>query len=122
MTRLNITYDLLQKAKLSSNIISLETQKIDENKNNYRKDEIIRCSNQIYFVICNSCYWCASYFGINDLESLSTSSPHVLDCYVCNSHKTELIPISTDESFRIKYSSTKGMEMEFYKSNNIVVR
>jgi hypothetical protein len=122
MTRLNITYDLLQKAKLSSNIISLETQKIDENKNNYRNDEIIRCSNQIYFVICNSCYWCASYFGINDLESLSTSSPHVLDCQICNSHNTELIPISTDESFRVEYSATKGMKMEFYKSSNIVDR
>jgi hypothetical protein len=121
MTRLNITYDLLQKAKVSSNAISLETQKIDENKNNYRNDENIRCSNQIYFVICNSCYWCASYFGIKNSGSLSTSSPHVLDCHVCNSHNTELIPISTDESFRIEYT-TKGMEMEFYKSNNTVVR
>jgi hypothetical protein len=118
MTRLNITYDLLQKAKLSSNTISLETQKIDENKDSYQNEEIIRYSNQIYFVICNSCYWCASYFSINDSESLSTSSSHVLDCQICNSHNTELIPISTDDSFRIKYSATKGMEMEFYKSNN----
>jgi hypothetical protein len=118
MTRLNLTYDLLQKTKVSSNIVSLETQKVDENKNNYRNYEIIRCNNQIYFVICNSCYWCASYYNITDLESLSTSSPHVLDCHVCNSHNTELIPITTDESFRIKYGATKGMEMEFYKSNN----
>jgi hypothetical protein len=122
MTTLNITYDLLQEAKVSSNAVGLGTQKIDENKNNYRNDKIIRCSNQIYFVICNLCYWCASYFSIDDLESLSTSSSHVLDCQSCNSHNTELIPISTDESFRMEYSATKGMEMEFDKSNNIVVR
>jgi Zn finger protein HypA/HybF involved in hydrogenase expression len=78
--------------------------------------------NKIYFVICNSCYWCASYFGTDDLESLSGSSSHVLDCPTCNSHNTEVMPIATDESFRIEYSLTRGMEMEFYRSNKIVVR
>ena len=75
-----------------------------------------------YFVICNSCYWFASYFGIDDLESLSGSSSHVLDCHVCNSHNTELMPISNDESFRIEYSQTRGMEIEFHRSNKVVVR
>jgi hypothetical protein len=32
------------------------------------------------------------------------------------------MPISSDESFRIGYSQTKGMEMEFYRGNNIVDR
>jgi hypothetical protein len=78
--------------------------------------------NTIYFVICNSCYWCASYFDIDNLEYLSASSSHVLDCHVCKSHNTELMPISTDESFKIRYNVTRGIEIEFYKSNNIVVR
>jgi hypothetical protein len=108
MVRLNIVYDLLQTTKLSSN--TLETSRI------------LQPVDKIYFVICNSCYWCASYFGIDDLESLSASSSHVLDCHVCNSHNTELMPILNDESFRIEYSATKGMEIEFYKSNNVVVR
>jgi hypothetical protein len=91
-------------------------------------NKILQSISQIYFVICNSCYWCATYFGIDDLESLSasssssSSSSHVLACHVCNSHNTELIPISTDESFRIEYSLTRGTEIEFYKSNNVVVR
>ena len=101
-TRLNIVYDFpLKKIELPPNTIE---------------------NNKIYFVICNSCYWCASYFGINDLESLSGSSSHVLDCHVCNSHNTELMPISNDESFRIEYSLTRGMELEFYKSNKVVPR
>jgi hypothetical protein len=108
-TRLNIVYDLpLKKIKLSP--ITIENNKI------------LQPIDKIYFVICNSCYWCASYFGLDDLESLSGSSSHVLDCPICNSHNTELMPISNDESFRIEYSLTRGMELEFYKSNKVVPR
>ena len=46
----------------------------------------------------------------------------LFDYYICNSHNTELMPISSDESFKIEYSQTKGMEMEFYRGNNIVDR
>ena len=90
--------------------------------NTIENNEILQPIDKIYFVICNSCYWCASYFGIDDLESLSGSSSHVLDCPICNSHNTELMPIATDESFRIGYNLTRGMEMEFYKTNKVVVR
>jgi hypothetical protein len=98
---------LLQTTKLSSSIIE--------------NNEILQPIDKIYFVICNSSYWCATYFGIDDLESLSASLSHVLECHVCISHNPELIPISTDESFRIEYSA-KGMEMEFYGSNDVVAR
>ena len=108
-TRLNMVYDLpLKKTKLSPTTIE--------------NNKILQHIDKIYFVICNSCYWCASYFGIDDLESLSGSSSHILDCPICNSHNTELMPISTDESFRIEYSLTRGMELEFYKSNKVVPR
>jgi hypothetical protein len=112
MVRLNLVYDLIQTTKLSSNTIDV----IKED------DTILRSINKIYFVICNSCYWCATYFGIDDLDSLSASSSHVLDCHICNSHNTELIPISTDESFKIEYNVTRGMEIEFYRNNNVVDR
>ncbi len=100
---LNITYDiLLKKTKLSSKPINTEGE----------INNVIQPVNHIYFVICNSCCWCASYFGTDNIESLS----HVLNCNVCNSH-TELIPIGTDESFRIKYNHALVKEIEFYKSH-----
>ena len=34
----------------------------------------------------------------------------------------QLMPIATDESFRIEYSLTNGMELEFYKTNKVVSR
>jgi hypothetical protein len=56
--------------------------------------------------------------GIDALES----SSQVLGCHVCNSRDTEQISISTNESFRIDYNISWGMEMEFYRSNDIVDR
>lgn len=105
-TVLNIVYDLLQTAKISSNTIDKANNKISPP------------INKIHFVICNSCYWCASYFSIDYLDS----SLQVIRCHVCNSHNTELVPISSNESFRIKYNITRGMEMEFYRNNKVVDR
>jgi hypothetical protein len=92
MVRLNLVYDLLQTAKISSSTVDTKREKH---------------SDQICFVICNSCYWCATYFGID----VSLSSPLV--CHGGGLHNTELMPISTDESFRIEYSPKRGMELEF---------
>jgi hypothetical protein len=103
---LNIAYELLQTTKLSSNTISKKYDKFHSHV------------NKVYFVICNSCYWCASYFSIDDLES----SSQALRCHLCNSHNTELIPISSNESFCIDYNVTRGMEIEFYRDNEIVDR
>jgi hypothetical protein len=101
MVRFNLVYDLLQTTKISS---SSSTGNVERKK----------YTDQIYFVICNSCYWCATYFGF-DKSLLSSSSSSRLACHGCSLCNTELIPISTDESFRIKYNPTRGMEVEFYR-------
>ena len=87
-----------------------------------KNNEILRHINHHYFLICNSCLWCATYFGIGNLESLCASQTHALSCHICNSCNTELIPISADVSSRMEYSVTSGMEMEFYRTNNVIDR
>ncbi|HZD35503.1 MAG TPA: hypothetical protein VE130_09890 [Nitrososphaeraceae archaeon] len=109
MIKPNLAYDLLQSNKLSSNTANIKKRD---------NDGILQPIDRIYFVICNSCYWCASYFSIDDLDS----SLQVLSCHLCNSHNTEVIPISSNESFRIDYSVTRGTEIEFYRGNQIVDR
>jgi hypothetical protein len=102
--RLNFEHDsLLQRTKLSSDALD---------------KDVGRPVNHIHFVICNSCYWCASYFGIDNIKT----SSQVLRCHLCNSYNTELTPILSNESFRINYNVTRGMELEFYRSNDIVDR
>ena len=91
---LNIVYDLLQTTKLSSKAIE--------------NNESVKPTNKIYFVICNSCYWCASYFSVNN--------SCVLNCHACSSPDTELILIRIDESFRTDYSRTRRIELEFLRN------
>ena len=98
--RNNIAYELpLKKTNLSFPPINTKRE-INCNK---------QTSNHIYFVICNSSFWCASCFG--------SDNSHLLRCHKCSSSNTEFIPIATDESFRIEYDHTRGMEIEFYKND-----
>ena len=85
-------------------------------------NNILRHIDHIYFLVCNSCFWCATYFGVDDIESLSASPTHALSCHICNSCNTELMPISADVSSGIEYDVISGMEMEFYRTNNVIDR
>jgi hypothetical protein len=100
----------------------METVGLNRAANDSYDNKILQHADHIYFLVCNSCLWCATYFGIDDLESLSDSSTHALSCQLCNSCNTELMPISADVSSRMKYDITTEMEMEFYRTNNIVDR
>lgn len=111
--QLTRTSDFLGKTKPSS-ITTINAKR--ENKS------IRKRSNKLYFQICNSCYWCTTYFGIRDLETLSESSSHVLNCQFCNSHNTNLMPVSPSDSFKVEYNITRDMEIEFCNSTNISVR
>jgi hypothetical protein len=79
-------------------------------------------SNKLYFQICNSCYWCTTYFGIRDLETLSESLSNVLDCQYCNSHNTNLMPVLPVDSFGKEYDITRDMEIAFHKNTSVSVR
>ncbi|MGA9840951.1 MAG: hypothetical protein WBP64_03270 [Nitrososphaeraceae archaeon] len=61
----------------------------------------------INFLICNSCYWCASvYSNMNNLANAK--------CPVCDdSSNLESIPISKKESFKINHNSKSGVVLEF---------
>jgi hypothetical protein len=96
---------------------------LTQTTNHSSHTEILRHIDYFYFLICNSCYWCATYFGINDLTSLSASPTHGLSCHICNSCNTEIMPISAaDVSSRTEYGITSEMEIEFHRTNNVIER
>jgi hypothetical protein len=107
------TSDFLGKTKPSS-ITTVNAKR--ENRS------IRKRSNKLYFQICNSCYWCTTYFGIRDLETLSESSSNVLDCQYCNSHNTNLMPVLPADSFRMEYDITRDMEIAFHKNTSVSIR
>ena len=65
-------------------------------------------SNERNFLICRSCFWCASH--INKMHSV----PEV--CPSCRDVKIESVPISFDETYRLDYDAKRGLTFEFART------
>jgi hypothetical protein len=65
-------------------------------------------SLQPTFILCDRCYWCATYFGNTRIQTDN-------NCPQCNANSNELIsfPIVPNESFTFGYNQKRGVEMEF---------
>ena len=61
-----------------------------------------RFSEGIFFLLCNSCYWCASEMGGRLIKS----------CPACN-HQLEQLPIAGGELFRFDYGQMRGVRLDF---------
>ena len=60
-------------------------------------------NNQRYFVLCNSCFWCASY-----LRHMGT-----IRCPRCKNEITEFMPIRSEETFLFQYDRKRGVSLQF---------
>jgi hypothetical protein len=68
------------------------------------------------FILCDSCYWCATYFD-------KTRIPVDNNCPQCSANNNELtsFPIMSNESFTFDYNDKLGVELGFKprrKDNN----
>ena len=65
-------------------------------------------SLQPKFILCNRCYWCATYFGNTRIQADN-------NCPQCNANSNELtsFPIALNELFTFGYNRKRGGEMEF---------
>jgi predicted Zn-ribbon and HTH transcriptional regulator len=72
------------------------------------RDGSIKSSGEPIFVLCDKCYWCATYFGNTRIQADN-------NCPQCNANSNELtsLPIAANESFTFGYSEKRGVEMEF---------
>ena len=60
--------------------------------------------NERNFLICRSCFWCASY--INKMPSVFDACPS------CKDVKIESVPVSFDETYRLHYDTKRGVTLE----------
>ena len=60
------------------------------------------------FILCDSCYWCATYFD-------KTRTPVDNTCPQCGANNNELtsFPIMSNEAFTFDYNDKHGVELEF---------
>ena len=70
---------------------------------------IARISKKIDFLLCNSCFWCASYL---DLRSFG-----VIECPSCKENTIERMPLSANDVYLFDYNRVTGVILEFSNYN-----
>jgi hypothetical protein len=75
---------------------------------------IARISNKIDFLLCNSCFWCASYLNLRSFG--------VIDCPSCDENTIERMPLSANDVYSFDYNRVTGVILEFsnYNKGSIV--
>jgi hypothetical protein len=72
-----------------------------------------RISDEVYFLICQSCFWCASYIGANTFTT--RTAPPTTKCPICSRENLESMSIADNEGYRFDYNSKRGIILEFLK-------
>jgi hypothetical protein len=58
------------------------------------------------FILCDTCFWCATYFGKFMLPAENR-------CPICLDTELSSFPILPDESFSFNHSQKRGVELKF---------
>ena len=86
---------------------------ISDNNNDDRYISGNKVDKGINFLMCNTCFWCASIYSSIYSNASSISNTRCPLCY--DNNGLESIPISKDESFRINYNPKTGVVLEFLR-------
>ena len=75
---------------------------------------IARISTKRDFLLCNSCFWCASYLNLRSFG--------VIDCPSCDENTIERMPLSANDVYSFDYNRVTGVILEFsnYNKGSIV--
>ena len=90
--------------KSSTSLINHDSQSLIANTH----DDHIRPSSAPVFILCDRCYWCATYFNNARIRTDNI-------CPQCNANNNQLtsFPIAPNESFTYNYNEKRGVELEF---------
>jgi hypothetical protein len=103
-----IETSLVQDEKEANHITST-SEEISEigTSNSMRQMNVKKLVTQVQFLLCPSCFWCASYIGLQS----NKNSKILIHCIVCKNDKIESLPISINKSYRFDYSKSYGKEL-----------
>ena len=103
---LNVTLKIKAEEELSSRCI------VDSNQDNISGRKT-RISDEIYFLLCQSCFWCASYTSPFLYKRMTKET--ITKCPPCNEENIESLPIAENEKYRFDYDRKCGVTMEFFR-------
>jgi hypothetical protein len=68
------------------------------------RNEMKLAFRQPHFLLCSSCFWCASYLNFRDTVEV---------CPSCVNGKVESMPLSDNEIYTFRYDVIRGVTLEF---------
>jgi hypothetical protein len=72
-----------------------------------------RISEDPYFLLCQSCFWCASYISPQIPNRITKQV--ITKCPSCIVGNIESLPIAKNEEYRFGYDTKRGVTMEFLR-------
>jgi hypothetical protein len=73
-----------------------------------------RISEETYFLLCQSCFWCASYISPQIPNRITKQV--ITKCPSCIEGNIESLPIAGNENYRFHNDKKRGITMEFLRS------
>ena len=70
-----------------------------------------RISEETYFLLCRTCFWCASYISPQIHNRITKQV--ITKCPSCIGGDIESLPIAKNEEYRFGYDTKRGVTMEF---------
>jgi hypothetical protein len=86
-----------------------DTHLLPSKQNNLMEGSLILHPGQTNFLICQSCFWCASY-----LYGSCKVPERCPTCGNSNNNNIESIPISMEEAFEFEYNPLHGLSLNFF--------
>jgi hypothetical protein len=79
-----------------------------------------RIADEIHFLICQSCFWCASYippkmFSRTTKATKDISGIDITKCPSCIEGDIESLPITENEEYKFDYDTKRGVMLEFLR-------
>lgn len=71
-----------------------------------------RISDEVYFLICKSCFWCASYIS-SQMPGINNYTTTMPNCPACLEETIESLPIALNEEYKFDYNNERGVILEF---------
>ena len=100
-------------------ILKLRAEEVsaDADSQAYTLGPKTRISDEITFVMCQSCFWCASCLSSKIVSTIAKTdgSSSLTKCPSCIEGNMESIPIAKNENYRFDYDTRRGLTIEFFR-------
>ena len=71
---------------------------------------------QVEFLICPSCFWCASCLSSQMFRTVAAKgSASLAKCPLCIDGNIESVPVAENEEYKFDYDIKRGVTMEFFR-------